>query len=83
VISQREAKRLKKRIFDLETELQRERRAWAQEYIGGVEIARAKWNGDDVVPVAVRTARKLKHAVVVTCDDDGLVRFHALLPVSV
>lgn len=78
-ISQREARRLKNRVDALERAEQWRRRVWAQEWLHGTEIARVKWENDDhVVPVAVRTARKLNHAVVVVGDDSGLIRFIAL-----
>ena len=77
-ISQREARRLRKRVEALEDAENRRRRAWSQEWVGGVEIARVVWGDHEVVPVACRTARKLHHAVVVMGDDSGLIRFLAL-----
>ena len=78
-ISQREARRLRKRVTELESAEEYRRRAWSQEFVGGVEIARATWDDKFAhVPQAVRVARKLKHAVVCVGDDSGLVRFVAL-----
>lgn len=77
-ISQREARRLRKRVTELETHLDHQRRSWSQEYVGGVEITRTQWKAEDVVPTAIRTARKLDHAVVCVGDDGGLIRFIAL-----
>lgn len=79
IISQREARRLRKDVVALQSVLNTQRRTWAQEYIGGVEIARIHW--DDALDsrlVAVRTARKLNHAVVVVGDDGGTLRLVAL-----
>ena len=77
-ISQREARRLQKRVQELERAALLQRRAWSQEYILGSEIGRTSWSENDAIPVAVRTARKLGHAVVVTGDQSGLIRFIAL-----
>ena len=77
-ISQREARRLRKRVAELERAEEKRRAAWSQEYVGGTEIARDTWTADHVVPVAIRVARKLKHAVVCVGDDGNMVRFIAL-----
>lgn len=77
-ISQVEALRLQKRVADLEARDRSNRMAWASEWVGGVNIAAAKWEPGDRVPVAIRTARRLKHAVVATVGEDGSVQFHAL-----
>lgn len=78
-ISQRDATATRKRLAALETAVERQRSVWSQEYIHGVEIASAKWDaGTDYVPNAVRTARKLGHAVVAVGDDTGKIRFVAL-----
>jgi C1A family cysteine protease len=77
-ISQREARRTWKRLAALEQQLELQRRVWGQEYFGGVEIARTSWSSDARIPVAIRTARNLNHAVVCIGHDDGTVRFMAL-----
>lgn len=77
-ISQREARRLRKRVAALEDILSQQRRVWGQEWFGGVEIAQTTWAPTDAIPVAVKTARKLGHAVVVKGDDSGRVQFMAL-----
>lgn len=77
VISQREARRLKKRVEELEYLLRNERRIWGAEYPGGVNIATAAYGKDSTVNTAIQTARKLQHAVVVLADDTS-VRFYAL-----
>lgn len=76
-ISQREARRLRKRVQELEELLTRERRTWGAEYPGGVNIASAAYGKDTTVNAAVMTARKLGHAVVCVADDAS-VRFYAL-----
>lgn len=78
MISQREARRLKKRVERLEGIISAQRRNWAAEYLGGVRVQSAKWDAEHRIPVAVRTARKCGHAVVVTAEDDGTVYFVAL-----
>jgi len=78
-ISQRDARRLKARVELLERILKGQRMAWSQEYFGGTEVARVTWdNKNDIAPLAVRTARKLGHAVVAVGDDSGCIRFVAL-----
>ena len=77
MISQREARRLKKRVDELE-QLEHERRAkWITQYPGVCEIMRCKWDANEAVPMAVRTARKLRHFVIAIADEDGTVRFMA------
>jgi hypothetical protein len=75
-ISQREARQLRKRVAALEVAEERRRRVWSQEWTGGVNIATAV--EDVATATAVRTARKLGHAVVVLGDDGNTVRFMAL-----
>lgn len=76
MISQREARRLQKQVRHLHTVLDLQRRAWGDEWPdGGVNIGRL--SADTQLQVAVETARKLRHAVVVTVSD-GRLLFHAL-----
>ncbi len=78
-ISQREARRNLKRLTALEGELEGQRRRWASEYLGGVQIAATAWDSASAsVPTSIRTARALGHAVVAIGDDSGTVRFVAL-----
>jgi hypothetical protein len=73
-ISQREAREAIKRVDELET-LERNRRSrWAQSWFGGVHIASVIYEKDSVVPVAVRTARSLNHAVVAVGDETGTIK---------
>jgi hypothetical protein len=74
-ISQREARRLQKRVAALENQISRQRKFWSQDYIG-TEIGRVAL--DPTNAAAVRTARKLAHAVVVISTDSADVRFVAL-----
>lgn len=78
VISQREARRLRKRVQELEAENAERLRRWSSEWPGGTSIVSVKWDEFARVPVAIRTARALRHAVVVTVSNDGLVNFIAL-----
>jgi hypothetical protein len=75
-ISQREAYRLKKRVEQLERARDLQRSAWAAEWVGGVHLKRLTV---DAAPyTAVLTARKLGHAVVVTCQNDNTLDLFAL-----
>jgi hypothetical protein len=73
-ISQREARLLKKQVEWLSVQIQKQRRAWGQEY-RGVEIARVSCHHTSA---AVRVARKLGHSVVVVGDDSETMRLIAL-----
>ena len=77
-ISQTEARKLRRRVAELEGVLDRQRRRWASDYPGGVEICSARFDSENALPVAVRTARSLGHAVVVIASNEGYVRFQAL-----
>ena len=82
-INQRAAHRLARRVQSLEAILNAQRLRYSQEWMGGIEIARHSWIVSDQIPTAVRTAHALRHAVVVTCDVSGLMKFIALpLPES-
>lgn len=78
MISQREARRNRKELERLREQIRLQRSAWSQDYTGGVEIGRGEWSTEHALPVSIRTARKLGHAVVCIGDDTGRVRFVAL-----
>lgn len=75
-ISQQEARRLKRRVAELEGLEIARRRAWIADYPGGVNIMNI--HAEPVVCMAVKTARSLRHAVVVTCNGDSALQFYAL-----
>lgn len=75
-ISQREARRLRKRVAELENERDYQRRFWGAEFIGGTHLATVT-NIDSKTFGGIEAARKLKHAVVVNAHSDG-VKFYAL-----
>lgn len=77
-ISQREARHLRKRVQALEQAEIKRRTWWSQEWFGGVQIGHVTWGVNEAIPVAIRTARMLGHAVVATSDNNGVVRFLAL-----
>lgn len=63
-ISQREARRLRKRVEELEGLIERERCNFSAEYVGGVHIGTFEWTESDNRCAAIHTARRLGHAVV-------------------
>lgn len=78
-ISQREARRLRKRVKELEQAIENQRSVWSQDWPGGTDIGRI---GDQIgidprLLGAIETARKLSHAAVCTTTG-AVVRFHAL-----
>jgi hypothetical protein len=74
-ISQREARRLKKRVDELEREIDGQRRNWSNDWPGGVHIATAE--NEKANAEKIQVARKLGHAVVAT-DAGDRIEFRAL-----
>jgi hypothetical protein len=72
-ISQREARRLKKRVRELEERIRMQNVRWASEWPGGVEIASFTDVGE-LVSAEIRTARLLGHAAVCTVNQANVVR---------
>jgi hypothetical protein len=77
-IPQREARRLRKRVAELEALIQRERSVYAGEWPGGVHIGSFSTDAADSRFAAVHTARKLDHAVVVVSNDYKNFNVYAL-----
>lgn len=77
-ISQREARRLKKRVEQLENELNGQRNAWARDYPGGTNIGRV--DGVFLMAGKVGVARQLAHAVVAVNDGENLLLYALPLP---
>jgi hypothetical protein len=70
MISQREARRLHKRVEELERVLRTQRNNWAGDWIPGwVHIDSLSLAGEDWA--TVKTARKLGHAVIIVLSTDG------------
>ncbi len=76
-ISQREARRLRKRVDALESADRVRRNRWAATYPGGTHIATMAAVDLPKSLSAVETARNLQHAVVVTTDGNNVL-FYAL-----
>lgn len=76
-ISQREAQRLRKRVFALEN-IERERyRAWTREYPGGTHIDTIDLN--DTEEAILSTARKLGFTLIAKLDGKA-VMIYAVKP---
>lgn len=75
-ISQREARRLKRRVEELESMMSRQRSRWASDFPGGVHIATLQ-SVDPCVLACLKTARKLKNAVV-AIDQGASMMFFAV-----
>ena len=82
-ISQREARRLKRRVDELEKVIKAQRNSWVSDWPGGVHIATVHLGFDAMRESAkIATARKLGHAVVAT-ETGEKIEFRALpLPVQ-
>lgn len=68
-ISQREARRLLKRVAELEKQNEQNASAWARDYFGGVHMATIVVT--DVSHAICRASRKLGHALVALSSDNG------------
>src|SRR2546422_491998 len=77
-IAQREARRLRKQVESYQRQEWERRNAWCQDWPMGTNIGSAKFTADSSLVGAIRTSRLLRHAVVVSCNDSGLVNFHAM-----
>lgn len=76
MISQREARRLRKRVEALEARQREQMRSWSSEYPGGVHLDSIEVSPAEYAIVA--TARKLGHAVVLTTDKQNWVRVYGI-----
>lgn len=77
-ISQAEARALKRRVAQLEAAEEQRRATWAIDYPDGTQITVTGHDSSEVpVIVAIRTARRLGHAVVAV-EDGSRIRYHAL-----
>jgi len=75
-ISQEEARRLQKRVDELETLRGKERASWASEYPRGIHIG--SWAPESWFFATIKTARRLDCPVVVTHNDKGELNFYAV-----
>jgi hypothetical protein len=70
-ISQREARRLRKKVQEFEQKFRAQTDRWIGEWPGSVILHRLPVDKETVA--IVKTAKALRHAVVVTMQDDRLV----------
>ena len=78
-ISQREARRLRKRVNELEADVELRTRQWGSSYPGGVHITSFGVAGNPEERGAMESAQKLGAALVARCTDKTLMIF-AVLP---
>lgn len=74
VISQREARALKRRVDELESMIRRQRVTYAATYPGGTHLGYVSWNSAEHIASAIYTAQRLGHAVVAVAD--GQLKFN-------
>ena len=78
-ISQREARRLRKRVDELEERETKRFATWATfGYPGGVQLGNRKLDTEGWFFGTLKTARRLGCALVVTVADDGCIRYYAV-----
>ena len=76
-ISQRQAREYRRRANELEDQLDSQRRRWNAEYVGGTHLGTLTYERDWFIG-RIESARMLGHAVVVTEEGDGKLKFYAL-----
>lgn len=76
-ISQREARRLRKRVQELEDREEARLRSWSKDYPGGTHIATVALDPNGAILAAIETALTLRHGVV-AATDNGNVYFYAI-----
>ena len=78
MISQREARRLKKRVEELEQVISDQRNRWSSKYPGGIHIGTVTMERDWFIG-RIEAARMMRHAVVATVpENNGKIEFYAL-----
>jgi hypothetical protein len=77
-ISQVEAWNLLHKCQRLEADENRRRHAWAKDWPNGTHIGSINGDPDGGIVAAIKTARKLRHAVIVTVQDNGTIAFIAM-----
>ena len=79
-ISQRDARRYRDRVKELENVLKGQRAKWSADWPGGIHVWTEKDQNAETM-ATFRTARKLGHAVVAVADHDtAVIRFYAVNP---
>lgn len=79
MISQREARRLQKRVYELEKQEYDRNNAWCADWPNGANIGSCQLVTDSRLVGAIHTSRLLNHAVVASVNQvTGLVNFHAI-----
>lgn len=77
-ISQVEAWQLFHKVKHLEKQEDQRSNAWSSEWPLGTHIGQAQFNADSSLVGSIRTARKLKHAVVIVAKESGVIEFIAM-----
>lgn len=77
-ISQTEAWNLFHQVRRLEDQEEQRSNSWASEWPMGTHIGQAQFASDSALIGSIRTARKLKHAVVIVAKESGLIEFIAM-----
>lgn len=75
-ISQREARRLKKRVQELEALHAQQRMRWGSEYPGGIKLGKVKLSRDWFMG-RIEATRLLGHAIIIT-ESENELHFYAV-----
>jgi hypothetical protein len=77
-ISQREAHALRRRVKQLEWEMELQRNVWSSEYPGGTHLGSVSWDAMEHIASAVYVAALLGHAIVAKPDGKKTFNLYAL-----
>lgn len=77
-ISQTEARGYRAQLEAMQRAESDRKSTWSREWPMGTHIGSMQLVADSALTGAILTSRKLGHAVVVTCDENGKIKFHAM-----
>lgn len=81
-ISQAEARRLKRRVNQIEEAERLRRVRWRADYPGGTHLGSVDLSGNPRLAGRIEGARMLKHAIVATIEGDGVTLNVYALPLA-
>lgn len=77
-ISQREAQRLQKQVFELSEKVRKIQCTWRREYPAGAHIGSRVYDANDKILEAIRVSHLLGHAIVATRHAANEIAYYAV-----